>query len=152
MSSIFNPEEFLQSAQISEANSTASIPIPVGEYPAGIQEVKIATWAKKDGSASGLKLQVFWGIEDDAVKSFLGRDKVVVRQDIMLDLTEAGGIDTGKGKNIGLGRLREAVDLNVPGQPFSFPMLPGRMAKVAIVHEPYQDTLLAQVKGVAKLA
>ena len=30
--------------------------------------------------------------------------------------------DGGKGKNIRLGKLREACDLNRPGQPFSFPL------------------------------
>lgn len=150
--STFDVDAFLQSTQITEANSTATIPVPVGEYPAAISEVKIVQWSKKDGSASGLKLQIVWQIEDEAVKALLDREKVAVRQDVMLDLTETGGLDTGKGKNVTLGRLREAVDLNVPGMPFSFPMLPGRMAKVVIKHESYNDTILAQVSAVAKLA
>jgi hypothetical protein len=50
---------------------------------------------------------------------------------VMMDLTDAGGFDTTKGRNIGMGRLREAVGLNTPGQAFQFGMLEGRTVKVS---------------------
>lgn len=149
--STFDIDSFMQQTVVG-ANSTATIPVPVGEYLAISEDVKCIPWAKKDGSASGLKLQITWSIEDEAVKALLERTKVTVRQDIMLDLTEQNGLDMGKGKNVGLGRLREALDINDQTIPFSFPMIVGRMGKLAIVHEPYNDSILAQVKGVAKPA
>ena len=40
----------------------------------------------------------------------------------------------GKGKNVALGRLREALGQNTPGKPWSFGMLVGQVAKVAVKH------------------
>lgn len=135
MTSMFDPNAFMNST-FEEANDTVSVPIPVGEYDAVVEKVDVSAWASKDGSKSGLKLQLIWELMSDEVREATGRQKNTVRQDIMLDLTEAGGLDMGKGMNVRLGKLREAVGLNQKGQPFGFPMLHGRMAKVAIKHRP----------------
>lgn len=149
---MFSPEQFLD-MQVTESNDTKTIPVPVGEYTAVIEEVKVRQWqSKKDPSMSGLTLDVKWSIDDSAVKELLGRDKVTVNQGIMLDLTDSGGLDMGKGRNIGLGRLREALGLNAPGQPFSFMMLSGRVGKVSVSHRIDGENIFAEVKGVAKLA
>lgn len=149
---MFNPDQFLD-MQVTEANDTKLTPVPVGEYVAVIEDVKCRQWqSKQDPSKSGLTLDITWSIDDPAVKELLGRDKVTVRQGVMLDLTESGGLDMGKGRNVGLGRLREAVGLNTPGQPFSFSMLVGRVAKVSVSHRIDGDNIYAEVKGVTKLA
>lgn len=149
---MFSPEQFLD-MQVTESNDTKSIPVPVGEYTAVIEEVKVRQWqSKKDPSMSGLTLDVKWSVDDSAVKELLGRDKVTVNQGIMLDLTDSGGLDMGKGRNVGLGRLREALGLNAPGQPFSFMMLSGRVGKVSVSHRIDGENIFAEVKGVAKLA
>lgn len=148
---MFDPNSFLD-MQVSESNDTKVIPVPVGEYTAVISKVDCRTWqSKKDPSMSGLTLDVTYDIDDQNVKSLLGRDKITVRQGIMLDLSESGGLDMGKGKNIGLGRLREATDLNVQGQPFSFNMLAGRVAKVAVSHRIDGENIFAEVKTVAHI-
>jgi hypothetical protein len=153
MSSTFDPTAFMNMT-VEGSNSTESLPVPEGEYLAISEKVDVVPWSSKDGSNSGLKLQVIWDIQDDGVKSLMERSKVTQRQDIMLDLTETGQLDMGKGKNVGLGRLREAVDLNQAGQPFSFAMLQGRMGKVLVKHragtEPGQ--VFSEVKAVAKPA
>lgn len=149
---MFSPEQFLD-MQVTESNDTKTIPVPVGEYTAVIEEVKVRQWqSKKDPSQSGMTLDVKWSIDDAAVKELLGRDKVTVTQGIMLDLTDSGGLDMGKGRNIGLGRLREALGLNAPGQPFSFMMLSGRVGKVSVSHRIDGENIFSEVKGVAKLA
>lgn len=149
---MFNPEQFLD-MQVTESNDTKLTPVPVGEYNAIAEKVEVKSWQKRDDpSVSGLKLAITWNIDDEAVKQLLGRDKVSARQDIMLDLTEAGGLDMGKGKNVGLGRVREAVGLNVPGQPFSFTMVTGRLAKIKIAHRVDGEDVYSEVKGVAKIA
>lgn len=152
MTQMFSPEQFLD-MQVTESNDTKIIPIPVGEYLAVIGEVKVLQWQKKDDpSQAGLKLQILWELDSPEVKALLARDKVTARQDQMLDLTETGGLDMGKGRNVGLGRLREATGLNTPGQPFAFSMLTGRMAKVSIKHRVDGDTIYSEVKGVAKVS
>jgi hypothetical protein len=148
---MFNPDQFLD-MQVTESNDTKVIPVPVGEYTAVIGEVKCRQWqSKADPSKSGLALDLIWEIDDNAVKELLGRDKVTVKQGCMLDITESGGLDMGKGRNVGLGRLREATGLNTPGQPFSFSMLNGRLGKISVSHRIDGDTIFAEVKQVAKL-
>lgn len=148
---MFNPEQFLDQ-QFTEANDTKLVPVPVGEYTAIAGEVKCRQWqSKADPSKSGLTLDITWEIDDPAVKELLGRDKVTVRQGIMLDLTDSGTMDMGKGRNVGLGRLREALNLNQPGQAFSFSMIPGRLAKVAVTHRIDGENIYAEVKSLARL-
>lgn len=92
-------------------------------------------------------------IQDESVRQQLGRSKVTVRQGIMLDLTDAGGINMAKGSNIGLGRFREACGINQAG--FSLAQAVGRTVKVSVKHVPsFRDPLIivAEVTGVAALA
>ena len=146
----FDAQAFLE-ASVNESNDTKIIPVPQGEYQAFIETVEANTWQSKDGTKSGLKLDLQWVIEDQDVKTFLGRDVVKVKQSIMLD-TDGQRLDMSKGKNVGLGRLREAVGLNIPGEPFSFNMLPGRFAKAAVSHRIGNDgEAYAEIKSVAKL-
>lgn len=148
---MFNPDQFLDMT-VTDSNDTKTIPVPAGEYIAIVEEVKCRQWqSKKDPSLSGLTLDIQWSLDDAGVKETLGRDKVTVKQGIMLDITDSGGLDMGKGRNVGLGRLRDALGLNTPGQPFSFSMLSGRVAKVKVEHRIDGDNLYAEVKGVAKM-
>lgn len=148
--SMFDPNQFLD-MQTTESNDTKVVPVPVGEYLAQVTEVKARPWTSKaDPTKSGIALDLQWEIEDANVKSLLGRDKVTVKQGIMLDMTESGGLDMGKGKNVGLGRVREATGLNTPGQPFAASMLTGRLAKITVKHRVDGDAIYAEVSGVAK--
>lgn len=144
----FDPASFLNQT-FNEALDTKVVPCPVGEYVALAEKVDVQTWSKKDGSASGLKLAIVWDIQDENVKSLLGRDVVRVPQQQMLDLTESGELDFGKGHNVGLGRIREALGLNTPGEPFSFDMIQGRIAKVAVTHRADGEDLYAEIKKIA---
>lgn len=147
----FDPQAFLDSS-VTEANDTKVIPVPQGEYLGVIEKVLPRPWQSKDGTQSGIAIDVIWLIEDQDVKSFLGRDEVKCKQGIMLDMLPSGALDMSKGKNIGLGRLREAVGMNVPGQAFSFQNLPGLAAKVLVKHRPSPDTddVFAEIKAVTK--
>ncbi len=146
----FNPDEFLASS-VSTSNDTKTIPCPVGEYQGIIEKVLPRQWQSKDGSQTGVALDVLWLVEDQGVKEFLGRETVICKQGIMLDMTSDGKLDMSKGKNVGLGRLREAVNLNTPGQPFSFAMLPGQGAKISVSHRPSGEDLFAEVKQVSRM-
>ncbi len=144
----FDPNTFLNQS-FDEANDTKVVPCPVGEYLALADKVEIKSWAARDGSSSGLKAEITWDIQDENVKQLLGRDTVKVRQQQMLDLTETGALDFGKGKNVGLGRIREALGLNTPGDPFAFSMIQGRMAKVKVSHRANGEDLYDEVKAIA---
>lgn len=148
---VFDPSTFLD-VSINEANATQSEPVPVGEYLAVTGDPVPRNWQSKDGTKSGVALDVPLEIDDAAVKAKLGRDKVTVTYGIMLDLNESGGIDTGKGRNISLGRLREAIGLNAPGVPFNFRMIAGHPLRVTIKHDVQGDNIYARVAGVARPA
>jgi hypothetical protein len=144
---MFSPDQFLD-MQINEANDTKFVPVPVGEYTGVISEAKPRPWSSKDDpSKAGYALDVMWELDSQQLREMLGRDKITVKQSIMLDLIEdATGLDMSKGRNVGLGQLREALNLNVPGQPFAFSMLPGRIAKVRVEHRVVGDQIYAEVK------
>jgi hypothetical protein len=147
---MFDPSQFLD-MQMTEANDTKVIPCPVGEYLAVVDKVEFRPWQKKDDpSVNGVSLDVSWAIQDHNVQQLLGRDKVLVRQGVGIDFTDAGGLDMGRGRNIGLGRLREAVGLNIPGRPFSPNMLPGQMAKVNVSHRVVGEDIFSEIKAVTK--
>ena len=146
---MFDPNAFLEQV-VTEVGSTEATPIPAGEYLAFIDKKEVTTWQKKDDpTVSGVKLKITWVLEDQAVRDLLGRDKVIVTQDIMLDITDTGSLDMGKGRNVELNRLRAAVDLNVSG--FSFNQLDGRMARVTVKQDQDKNDLskfYARVKAV----
>jgi hypothetical protein len=147
---MFDPNTFLD-MQVNEANDTHTVPVPEGEYLALVKEIKSRQWVKKDDpSVSGIVLDITWDLQDEGLKALLERKVITVRQSVMLDITDSGVLDMGKGRNIGLGRLREAVNLNIPGTAFSFNQLPGRMAKVSVKHRISDDTIFAEVKAVAR--
>lgn len=145
---MFNPDTFLQGS-VTESNDTKKIPCPVGEYLAVAEKVEARQWQSKDGLKSGIALDITWSIDDPAVKEVTARENVTVRQGLMLDVLDGGGLDMSKGKNIGLGRVREALGLNTPGQPFAPSMIQGRMAKVTVSHRVDGEDIYDEVKKVA---
>lgn len=77
-----------------------------------------------------------------------------VYQTIWLDISGSGGLDTSKGKNVGLGKLRDALGQNREGQPWSPGMLVGQVALIRVGHSiDKRDnvTVQAEVKAVAAL-
>jgi hypothetical protein len=129
----FDADTFLNAA-VTGSNSTKVIPCPQGEFFSVIEKIGARQVQSKDGSETRVVLEVTWLVEDDGAKAATGRDSVSVKQGIFLDLDPNGGIDTAEGKNVGLGRLREALGLNDPSAEFSFNMLPGRAAKIQVTH------------------
>ena len=129
----FDADTFLSSS-VAGSNSTKVIPCPPGEFFAVIEKIGARQVQSKDGSETRVVLEVSWLVEDDGAKAATGRDSVSVKQGIFLDLDALGGVDTKEGTNVSLGRLRAALGLNDPSEPFSFQMLPGRTAKIQVTH------------------
>lgn len=128
----FNPSAFLQ-APVNEPNDTRMLNPTAKDYVARFDEFTditklIRTNSGKDGREfTSLKLPIV--LMDEAETARLGRQKVVVNFDLMLDLIidpnlpddhpEKAKLDTGEGKNVKLGQAREAVGQNnEPGWTF----------------------------------
>jgi len=150
---MFDADSFLQSS-ITEANDTKIIPCPPGEFAAIIDKITPKQVQFNGGTETRIVLDVQWLIEDAGAKAATGRDVVTVKQAVFLETTPTGGLDMAQGKNVALGRLREAVGKNTPGEPFAFAMLPGLMAKVSVSHRPDKNDpsiSYAEIKMVTKL-
>lgn len=143
----FDPQSFLD-LEVNGQNDTKLVPVPVGQYMAEI--VKIEPRSITVEGEDRLVMAVTWHIKGDDAKVATGIEKPTVRQDLWIDRTEAGGLDMGKGKNVALGKIREAVGLNNPGSSFSFRMLQGRGANVYVSHRPDKKTgdIYAEIKKV----
>lgn len=150
----FDPNAFMQ-ATIEGANSTRLIPWPVGDYHAHIVELKPKTGTIGKGERQGetwAGLDVLFQSDDPAINGALGR---VPRSKlgIFLDLTEQGMLDMGEGKNLGLGRLREACGLNDKNRAFSPQQLIGQHLIINIGHrtDPNDPSIVYdEVKAVRK--
>jgi hypothetical protein len=140
----FDTETFLNVSVEGELE-TQMQPIPVGEYEASICKVE----ARQQGEYS--ILEVTWDIQDPELKQELGREKLTSRQSIFLDIDELGRLDMSKGKNIQLGRLREAVDQNGP-DAWSPRDLYGQLAVVRVSHRKKDNEVYDQIKSVAALS
>jgi len=151
MTSIFDPSAFLD-ATITEP-STKRLPLPAGrDFVAIVGEVKARTWqGKADPTKSGVVMDVPLEVDLSAYPDVqIGATKVTLTDGIMLDLTEAGMIDNSPGKNGKLRRYREALNMNKPGDAFSFRAMQGRTIKVKISHRTYEGDIFDQVDSVAK--
>ena len=150
MAGQFDPSVFLDQT-MTEASSTSRTPVPVGEYQGITGEVSIKQATSKEGATLTF-LEVPIEIDSAEVRKALETDRnPSVRYSALLEFNDHGGIDTGKGKNVGLGRIREATGLNKPGEPFSFRQLAGRPLKVAIKHRTDGENIYAEVRAVAPL-
>ncbi len=148
----FDPASFLD-ATITEP-TVKRPPLPVGDYTAVIGEVTARAWqGKADPSKSGIAWDVPLTLEVPAeIQADLGMTQatITLKDSIMIDLTAGGTIDNGIAKNGGLRRYREACDLNKPGDSFSARAMTGRVVKVKITHEIYQDAPVERVAGVTR--
>lgn len=151
--SIFNASSFLDSTT-TEAN-TRLPPLPPGDYLGVIENLEQAAWASKDGSKAGTKFNVQLSLDpasNPAAASGGFPPSLRVPDSIMLDVTADGkSLDNSQGKNGRLRQYREALGLNVPGQPFAPRMMIGRQLRVKISHREYQGELFNNVDGVAKI-
>ena len=122
----FNPDLFV-AAQTDEASSTQYTPIPEGEYSARVD--KVAAREPKPGMAM---LDVTWILNDEGVRELTGLEEPRVRQSVFLDIDEAGQLEMGKGKNVSLGRLRQALNQNTPGVAWAPNNLIGAAAVILV--------------------
>lgn len=153
---MFNAEQFLHT-ETDSALDTKRIPIPLeqGDTFAGL--VEKVDFHEAQGRKDPTKFYVFaditWALQvSDAVIKATGREKVTVRQSLIVDVNEAGtGIDWSKGKNIQLGRVREACGQNADGTPWAPNMLVGATASVKIKHRVDGEDTYDEVDAITAL-
>lgn len=156
--SAFDPAVYEQ--QVTEdASSTSVTPVPGGEYVAIIKDYKFRTITQKKSGEQSLMCDVLYFIQDDtgSLKSMIDRDPIVTHGyfcDTKTGPDSKEVLDFGKGKNVWLGKLREALNQNTPGIKWSFPMLRGAVCKIVVIEDPAKDdpeTIYNRVKSVGRL-
>lgn len=143
--SIFDAQALL-SATIDTPMTKRNL-LPAGQdYIGEIGEPKMRPWSKKDDpSIKGVACDVTIEVKPEeltpAQKEQLGSfdGKLIFRDSIMIDLTPEGGIDTASGKNGKLRMYREALDMNKPGDQFSFLAMQGRRIRFKLKHQVNPD-------------
>lgn len=126
---------------------TEFTPVPEGEYIATVTKVVARSGHSDKTDEDWYSLDVSWHIDDDEVREATGMERPTARQSIFLDVGD-GGLELGKGKNVLLGRLREAVGQNGAGV-WAPAMLEGTTAMVRVTHRMHNDNVYADVKHVA---
>jgi hypothetical protein len=145
----FDPQTFLDAVLTSPTEKRNLL--PPGEYVAVIGQVKSRAWTKKtDPSVTGIAWDVPLTIDIPAEIQDSAQlpPTLTLYGGIMLDITPEGTIDTKPGKNRALYMYREALKLNKPGDEFSARVMEGRLIRVKVTHELYQNDVLEKVSGV----
>lgn len=128
MKSTFDPKQFLTS-QIQSKLSTKIIPADNDEYQGQINALNPRVTMKKDTGEVFHWLDISWELLDQKAKDKTKLDHPIGRQSLRIDLTEQGSLDFSEGKNVGLGRVREALKQNTAA-PWAPAMLMGGTAFV----------------------
>ena len=118
IASSFDPASFMQQT-VDGPIATQILRVAPGEYVAMIGEIdeksfRQVKWTdKNDGTErAAVSMTIPFLIEDDKVKAAMGRDRVFVGGDQMLDFDSRGGISTDPGKNVLIGQTRAALGQN----------------------------------------
>lgn len=125
----FDPDTFMQQT-IDSPLATEFKLVPEGEYQMMVDDFdstafETIDFTYKKGERAGQAGQMHkfncpFVVQSEAVKAEMGRDKVVARMQIILDIDpQTGGLATGPDKNVQLGRLFQAAGLNAAGTPVS---------------------------------
>lgn len=140
--SAFDTSIFLD--QTTQEASVKRPPIAVGEYTAVIGEPDIRPWVStKDASKSGVACDYAVDVfvpEEERARVGLNTNSLKLKIGLMLDVMPDGkSLDWSPGKNSGVRRLREALDLNKKGEPFNLRMPQGRTLVVKVGHREYPE-------------
>lgn len=131
---------------------TKRTPCEPGEFKAVVEEIDLESFpGVKDKTKTYLRMNLAFSVLDEALLKKMGREKIMVYDRSLLDLTAGGDLDFGKERNIRLGQLREATGCNKPGDEWSFPGFKGKIVKVKVFHEMFEGEPQARVRSIATL-
>ena len=162
--SMFDPNLFLD-AQVAEVNKRRP-PLPVqnpastdGTYTGVIGEVKMESGTISKGERIGepwlsaiipIQIEVPAQVQDQlGIK--LEKGTITLTDRAMIDLTPQRTIDNSVGRNRRQRQYRDALDLNKPGDVWSWRKAQGQPIKVKVEHEIYNNEPVERVKGVAAI-
>lgn len=139
---LFNPDQ-LAMMEVEQAMDTTFVVLPIGDYTFVVDDLEVREIEPQDSSKDPFHvLELKCSVDGSAmtpdgstVQAVTGREKATARYKGFLDIKN-GAFELGKGKNIDLGKIREATGLNVPGQKFGLNMLKGRSFVGSVVHVP----------------
>jgi len=153
----FDPAAFLD-AQVNEANEkrppcpTENPDSPDGLFTAVIGEITTGAGTIGKGDRAGqpwVSMIIPLRIQLPAVLQATGLPpELTITDRAFLDLTPSGSIDMGKGKNRAQRAYRDATGMNKPGDVFAWRMLQGKVVKVKLAHELYNDTIQERVAAI----
>ena len=129
--STFSAEQFMQGS-VTDAHDTVVPRVPDGIYLAQVNKLDFRTLEANGDNPERTIMEVTWNILDEKVAKLTGIANPIVRQSIWLDLDAQGKLLTTSGKNVGLGRLRDALGQNKAGKPWAPNMLVGGSARVSV--------------------
>ena len=114
--SVFDPDTFLQQTATDAPSETEAVLLPEGDYDLVVKKLGI-----KETQGGSHMLLIRWFPElspDQATQIGLDPQKVfTIQQRLFLDIdTETGKLEKGKNVNLALGRVRDAVNQNRPGE------------------------------------
>lgn len=151
----FDPAALL-AATTTNAGSTEFLLLPTDEeFVANIKidpdPAKAFGFGTKDGK-DWQKLNVQMELSGQRISELLsGRDKRTITYGVMLDLTPSGGLDMGKGMNVMLNQLRDAVGQRREGQKWGISELNGQTVRVKIKHRKGEgDKMYEDIAKVSK--
>lgn len=148
--SVFNPTQ-LMNVELTATMDTTVIPIPEGDWPGVVDKVEFRQVDAKDKSTTYTFMEVTWSLSDSEIEAVTGRDRNTCRQSVSIDLTPHGTFDLAKGKNIQLGRLRDALGQNTAA-PWQPGQLVGQAAVCSVKHRMLDSgDVMAEIKRVAAL-
>ena len=160
--SIFDPAAFL-TATIDTPNERRE-PLPVenpeagsnGYYTALVGEIKMSAGSGTDKNGAPrawlqaivpLQIQVPPSVKE--AKKYR-TDQITITDRCFIDLTPSGTIDNAPGANRRQRQYREATDMNKPGDSFSWAKVQGRVVKVKVTHETYQNEIQERIGGILR--
>lgn len=143
--SAFDPNAFLDTT-IPGGNETSFSPVPEGVYMAQLSKLTPRQVNTQDGPRTLLDLM--WKV--DAPEKPEAHERQV-KQTLWLDIGP-NGLETGKNKNIDLGRVREALGMN--SGPANLRQLEGGVARINVKHRigegKYAGQIFSEVSSVVK--
>lgn len=144
---MFDTDSFLNTSTEGEMSTEFPV-VPAGDFNAVVDDIDVRSGEGEKGTWA--VMDITWVIDDAAVAEEMGIDNPKCRQSIFLDFDDSGALKLGKGKNVGLGRLREALGQNGPGA-WSPAMLKGGVARVHVEQRIHEGKTYADVKYAVKL-
>lgn len=151
----FDPQQFLQ-AQITEVNERRN-PLPVqnpetsdGKYLGVIGTIKTDSGTIEKGDRAGqpwlaMLVPIKIDVPSQLQQSLKLPPTLTLTDRVFIDLTADGkGIDNAPGRNRRQKEYREALDLNKPGDVWSWQKAEGQVVKVELKHRMTPDGYVSE--------